>query len=100
MLPYALQKRLYPIAIHDICWLNLRFEHQALRIHEQMTLSSLNLLAAIVPALSSYAGSLHRLAIHYARARGSMFRPIRARKRSRSAACSFSQVPSMHQVLK
>src|SRR5215217_5061463 len=34
-----------------------------------MALSSLDLLAAIVAALSSHAGGLHRLAIHYARAR-------------------------------
>jgi hypothetical protein len=34
-----------------------------------MALSSIDLLAAIVAALSSHAGGLHRLAIHYARAR-------------------------------
>jgi hypothetical protein len=48
--------------------MDLGSEHQTLRIYEQMALSALDLLAAIVSSLSSHTGGLHRLAIHYARA--------------------------------
>jgi hypothetical protein len=49
--------------------MDLGFEHQTLRIYQQMALSALDLLATIVSPLSSHASSLHRLAIHYAGAR-------------------------------
>lgn len=69
MLRYALQKRLYPIAVEDVRRVHFRLEHQTLGIYEQMALSSLDLLLArIVPALSSHAGALHRLRIDYGRA--------------------------------
>jgi len=42
------------------------FEHQTLGVYKQMALTAFKLLAAIVSPLSSYASSLHRLAIHCA----------------------------------
>ena len=48
--------------------MDLGSEHQTLCIHEQMALSALDLLAAIVSSLSPYTVGLHRLAIDYARA--------------------------------
>ena len=47
--------------------MHLGFEHQALRIYQQMALSALHLLAAVVPSLlPSHAGTFHRLRIDYA----------------------------------
>jgi hypothetical protein len=49
--------------------MNLRFEHEAFGVHQQMTLSSLDLLAPIVtPLFPAYPGALHRLGVHHARA--------------------------------
>jgi hypothetical protein len=65
-----------------------------------MALCSLDLLlGAIVAALSSPTPVVFTDWLSTMPALGSMFRPIRStRRRSRSAACSFSQVvPSMHQ---
>jgi hypothetical protein len=64
-----------------------------------MTLTALYLLAAIVSPLSSHAGGLYRLAMHYACIRLGMSAPTNAH-RSRKAECILSQVPSMRQVLK
>ena len=69
MLPHALQKWLYPITIHDMGRMNLRFWHQTLRVDEQMALSALHLLGAVVTALSSDPGGFDRLAVDYASAR-------------------------------
>jgi hypothetical protein len=42
----------------------LRFEHQALGIHQQVSLAASNLFAAVVSSLlSAYPGRLDRLAI-------------------------------------
>src|SRR5215217_3800145 len=50
--------------------MHLGFEHQTLRIHEQMALSTLHLLATVVTSLlSSYTNALHRLAVDDAGAR-------------------------------
>jgi hypothetical protein len=99
----VLQQRLYPIAVEDIRRVHyFRFENQTLCIYEQMALYSLHLLLArIVPALSSHdAGALHRLRIDYGCAGLGISLNVRARWRSRRAAFSFSQVPSMRQILK
>jgi hypothetical protein len=49
--------------------MNLRFQDQTFGVYEQVTLSALHLLASVETALfSAYAGALHRLGIHYARA--------------------------------
>jgi hypothetical protein len=41
------------------------FEHQSLRIHQQMALASFDLLSSVVATLfSAYPRGLHRLAIH------------------------------------
>src|SRR5918998_728810 len=48
--------------------MDLGSEHQTLRIYEQVALSALYLLTAIVSSHSSHTGGLHRLAIHYASA--------------------------------
>jgi hypothetical protein len=51
----------------DLRAMDLGFEHQALRIYEQVSLSALDLLTAIVTTLlSAYPGRLDRLAIYYA----------------------------------
>ena len=50
--------------------MDCRFKDQTLGVHEQVTLSSLDLLASVVSALvPSHAGALDRLAVHHASAR-------------------------------
>jgi hypothetical protein len=47
-----------------------RFEHQTLRVDQQVALSAFDLLAtySIASLFSTHAGSLDRLAVHYGRA--------------------------------
>ena len=80
--------------------MNLGFEHQSFRIHEQVALPTLHLFGTVVAALfSAYTGSLDRLAIYDARARLGI--PAETDlTRSRSAACILSQVPSKRNSLK
>jgi hypothetical protein len=55
---------LIPFPIHDVGGVHLGFEHQTLRVYEQVAFSALDLLAAVVSTLfSSYTGALDRLAI-------------------------------------
>jgi hypothetical protein len=47
-----------------LCAVNPGFEHQSLRVHQQMALSAFDLLGAIVAApFSTDPGRLHRLTI-------------------------------------
>src|SRR5829696_84471 len=65
-----LQQRLDPIAIHDARTMNLHLEHQALRIHQKVALSALDLLAPVVATLfPAHLGGFDRLAVDDARAR-------------------------------
>jgi hypothetical protein len=57
-------QRLDPLEVHNAGGTHLGFEHQTLRVYEQMTLSAFHLLASIVSSLLfSYPGGLDRLAI-------------------------------------
>jgi hypothetical protein len=48
----------------DLCTVDPRFEHQILRVDQQMPLSAFDLLATVVTALfSTHAGSLDRLSV-------------------------------------
>jgi len=65
-----LKQELDALPILDVCAVEARFEHQTLRIHQQMPLASFDLLGAIVAALlPTHARCLDRLAIHHAGAR-------------------------------
>jgi hypothetical protein len=49
--------------------MNPRFEHQSLRVHQDVTLTSFDLLGPVVTALfAAHARGLDRLAVHYGRA--------------------------------
>ena len=50
-LPDELHQRLYPVAVEDTRRMDLRPQHQTLRIYQQMPLSSLHLLPGIVASL-------------------------------------------------
>jgi len=100
-LPYALQKRLYPIAVEDVRRVHFRFEHQTLRI----STSKWRFLPFTSFLPESYPRSLSMPVVFTdcestMAALGWVFRLTRARRRFRRAAFSFSQVPSMRQVLK
>jgi len=78
-----------------------RFTHQALRVYQEVSLASFDLLGAVVASIfSSYPGALDRLAIHYAGARLGNSVLMRTRTRLRKAACILSQVPSIRHLLK
>src|SRR5215213_7265523 len=63
------QQRLDPLVIHNLGAVDVRLEHQALGVHQDVALATLHLLAPIVTALfSSHRGALYRLAIHHPRA--------------------------------
>jgi hypothetical protein len=64
-----MQQRLDPFVIHNLCAVELGFEDETLRVHQDVALSSLDLLSSVVAALfSAYRGALDRLAFHHARA--------------------------------
>ena len=46
------QQRLDPLVIHHLGAVDLGLEHQALGVHQQVTLTALDLLASVVTALS------------------------------------------------
>src|SRR5690349_2227032 len=58
----------HPIPIWNIGLVHLGFEHEALRIHEQMALASFDLLPAIIAAGSAHPGGLNGLTVNDARA--------------------------------
>ena len=96
----ALQQRLDAVAIRDTRTMNFGPEYQALRIHQKVTLSALDLLAPVVAALfATHISSFDRLAVDYACA-GLRIAPEGTRRRSRTTWCILSQVPSKRQVLK
>ena len=65
------EQELDAVAIRDVRAMDLGHEHQALSVHEQMTLSAFDLLGSVVSALfSAHARGLDRLAIHDGRALG------------------------------
>jgi hypothetical protein len=95
----ASEERLDTLVVRDLRAVDLRLEHQALRVHEQVALLSLHLLAATLSSLFSHAGALDLLAIDYA-GRGLRTLPVRTRARWRKAAGNLAQAQSMRQVLK
>jgi hypothetical protein len=64
-----LKQRLNPLLVHHVGYMYFRLEHQTFRVHQQVPFSPFYLLSSIVASVSSYSGSLYRLAIHYARTR-------------------------------
>jgi hypothetical protein len=80
--------------------MNPSFEHQTLRVHQQMALSSFDLLGPIVTrslpptpvVLIDWLSTIVALGL------GFLFR--RTLTRSRRAECILSQVPSMRHLLK
>src|SRR5215207_2125586 len=65
----SLQERLDPVPVHHLGAVNLRLEHESFRIHQQMALTTFDLLATVVTSVfPAYPGSLYRLAIHNASA--------------------------------
>jgi hypothetical protein len=64
----GLQQQLDAVLVGHLSAVNLGFEYQALRIHEQVSLSAANLLAAIVaPLFATDPARLGRLRIDYPR---------------------------------
>ena len=50
--------------------MNLGLEDEALGVHQQVTLTALDLFTSVItPIFSAYPAGLHRLGVHYARAR-------------------------------
>jgi hypothetical protein len=95
------QERLDFLVVHHFRAVDLGFEHQALRVYQQMPLAPFDLLAAVVAALLfSYPPVLLTDWLSTTPALGSGSRSIHTRRRLRRAACILSQVPSMRQVLK
>src|SRR5215213_6910210 len=63
---YTLQQQLDPVLVGDLGAVNLGLQDQSLRIHEQVSLPTANLLTTVVsPRFSAHPGSLCRLGIHY-----------------------------------
>src|SRR5215213_5850907 len=59
---YTLQQQFDPVLIGDLGAVDLGFEHQALRIHQEMTLPAANFLPTVVSTrLTTYTGRLGRL---------------------------------------
>jgi hypothetical protein len=95
------QQRLDPFVIHHLRAHDLRLEDEAFGVNQDVALTALDLLAAIVTSLfPAHRGALHRLAVHHARAelKGSRFK--RTRRRSRRTRLTRSQVPSRRHFLK
>ena len=70
LLGCEIQQNLDAISVLDLCAVNPGFERQTLRVYQEVSLSSFDLLATVVSALlSAYAGRFDRLAIYDARAR-------------------------------
>src|ERR687898_3237280 len=60
------QQHLDALVVHDLCAHDLCLEYEAFSVYQQMSLTALYLLPAIVAALfSTHAGRLDRLAIDY-----------------------------------
>src|ERR671912_264842 len=61
-----IQQHLDALVVHDLCAHDLCLEYEAFGVYQQMSLTALYLLPAIVAALfSTHAGRLDRLAIDY-----------------------------------
>jgi hypothetical protein len=56
------------LSVLNLRAMDLGFKHQALGVHQEMSLMTFDLLASVVTSLSSYTCGLYRLRIHYARA--------------------------------
>jgi hypothetical protein len=65
-----IQQELDAVAVRDAGVVDLGYEHQALGVHEQMSLSSFDLLGSysIAALFAAHARGLERLAIHDGRA--------------------------------
>jgi hypothetical protein len=60
------EQKLDAVAVLDFGVVDPRFEHQPLRVHQKMALSSFDLLGSVVAALlSAHPGRFDRLAVHY-----------------------------------
>jgi hypothetical protein len=97
-----LEQELDAVAVRDARVVDLGYEHQALGVHEQMSLSSFDLLGSysIAALFAAHARGLERLAIHDGRAGLWGFLLRRTRTRRRRAACILSHVPSKRQERK
>lgn len=81
--------------------MNFRPQYQALRIHQKVTLSALDLLAPAVAAFfATHISSFDRLAVDYACAGLRIAPEANPQTFSRTTWCILSQVPSKRQVLK
>jgi hypothetical protein len=61
-----IQQNFDALSVLYLCAMDLGFEHQTLRVHQQVALAALDLLATVIAALfSTYPGSFDRLAVHY-----------------------------------
>jgi hypothetical protein len=61
----GIQQELDALPVLDLGAVDPSFEHQSLRIHQEMPLASLNLLSSVVTTLvPTHARGLDRLAIH------------------------------------
>jgi hypothetical protein len=99
-IPRTLQEQPDAVLVGDLGAVNLRLENQPLCVHQQVALSALHLLAAVVaPLLPTYPRRLRRLGVYDVPALGCGSLPICDRKRSRSPAFMRSRVPSMRHLL-
>ena len=60
---WLVEHQLDAVAVHDVGGMDHRAEHEAFRIHQQMALASIDLLAAVKAAWATDATGLHGLAI-------------------------------------
>ena len=68
MILYTLQQQLDPILIGDLGAMNLGFERQFLRIHQEMALSVAYLLTSVIASrFATDSGGLGRLRVHHPR---------------------------------
>src|SRR3712207_2998146 len=62
----TLQQQFDPVLIGDLGAMDPGFEHQSLRIYQEMALPAANLLPPVVASrFAAYSGCLGRLGIHY-----------------------------------
>lgn len=81
------------IAVLHVRRVHAHLQYQTIGVHQQMTLSSHNLLSRIISAHSSPPSRSHALAIQYRTAWG-FFLPRASRAASRSASCSLLHTPA------
>src|SRR5262249_5751769 len=92
------QHQLAPVSICLVCWMDDGLQEEALRIHQDMPLASLHLLAAVVATRPPFSVVLTDWLSRMA-ALGLTSRPARRRACSRKRVWMRSQVPSSRQSL-